>query len=67
MPGLRLRPSTGRQRGAQGHSSLAEVSLSRAPPAYDLVLELFPGAARADAAEDKVAFGTSQSCGPSRG
>lgn len=44
---------------------MAEVSLSRAPPAYDLVLELFPGAAKADAAEDKVAFGTSQSCGPS--
>lgn len=61
------RPGTGRQRGAQGHSSLAGVSLSRAPPVYDLALELFPGAAKADSAEDKVAFGTSQSYGPSQG
>lgn len=60
-------PGTGRQRGAQGHSSLAEVSLSRAPPGYDLALELFPGAAKADSAEDRVAFGTSQSYGPSQG
>lgn len=34
------------------------------PPAKDLALELFPEAARGDA-EDKVAFGTSPSCGPS--